>query len=604
MLCVRVLLLLVGCMPTFAQSAGNPPQQRYHVGVVNGDTIWLDEYSREIGRLTEYSSQSGRVDPSDIMEQAWTDLLRRRLILQDASHRGVSLTIAQVDSILLNATPDFIKRGIVDTKGRFDRDLLRAMLQSPDSLVRANTVGLPQQQRDEERQQLLASIAQLRERIGLMEIEKRLRTNVEASFSFDTTGLYAKYAEAASSALVDVLLTPCAKDLPQPSLSEIRAYYNTNGARFTTPVPMRRLAVLSWPMTAAPVDSTLFLGNVRAFVSMLNTAPDKRKRDSVWMSVASTTSSGATRLSADSASHAMFYAAVSRTKVGKAVGPIMHPTGVHVLLVDTIHAKRKGASKPDISVRVIISEIEPSKQTVDSLLAQVDEAAELYERGMELGAIAGRFGRTIETSPWFTEDDRVYGSFRLADVAFATQLGMACDPIDTPERGTVLAIVADSVPAGPLPFEAAVPRIADAINRERGCNQVQDAAKRTHALASRLDDGTLFLVEKPKEAQLARGLTAHADGMIGEVLFDLLAAREILAKPYADLYGPFLGEAGWYTVNINTIVRPNEAEYPMWLQMRREDLELEQRNAMWDKHLAGLRSRATITDERWLYFRY
>jgi hypothetical protein len=602
MLLVCVLLVLASLVPAHAQTGTSTSQKRYHVGVVNGDTLWLDEYSREVGRLTEYTAQSGRVDPSDVMEQAWNDLLRRHLILQDASRRGITLSIAQVDSILLTAPPDFIKRGIVDEKGRFDRELLRAMLTSPDSLVRANTPGMTQQQRAEERTQLLASIAQLRERIGLMEIERRLRADVEAAFRFDTTGLYERYAMAATSALVDVLLTPCTKNLPQPSVSELKAYHAAHAADFTTPRPMRRLAFLAWPMTAAPVDSSLFLNNVRTFVSMLNGTTNRTRRDSIWMSVATTTSSGATRLSPDSASHATFYAAVRGRKVGAAVGPIVHPTGVHVLLVDTVHPARRG--RAEISVRVIISEIEPSKQTVDSILTQVDEAAELYERGVEFGAIAGRFGRTIETSPWFTEDDRVFGSYRLADVAFATQRGAACDPIDTPERGTLLAVVLDSVPAGPLPFEAAIPRVADAILRQRGCDLALASAKQTHALASRIDDGTLFLVESPKGAQVARGLSAHADGMIGDVLFDPLATKEILAKPYPDLYGPFLGEAGWYTVNIITQVRPNDAEFPMWLELRKADIELEQRNALWDRHLTELRSRAEITDERWLYFRY
>lgn len=577
-------------------------QKRLAAGTVNGDTIWLEEYSREVGRLTEYASQRGNVDPSDIMQQAWMDLVNRRLMLQEATRRKIDLPLREVDSILLNAPPDFVKRGLVDEKGKFDRALLSAMLYNPDSLIKVNAARLSAQQRADERAQLGASIAQLRERIGLMELERRLRSSLAASVPFDTTGLRKRFEDAATSATADVILVPCRKDLPQPSVSELKAYHASHASDFSTSKPMRRLALLSWPMQAAPVDSTLFLNNVKNFVGLLNAARTSRQRDSTWKSVAVTTSSGALRLSPDSAEHALFYAAVKGKKSGTAVGPILHPSGAHVLLVDTVHAAKPHARS--ISVRVIVSEIEPSRQTIDSILTIVDDAADLYDSGLEFGAIAGRFGRTIEMSRWFTEDEKLFGSFRLVDVAFNTQVASACDPIDTPERGIVLAIVTDSVPAGPLPFEAAVPQIADAINRQRGCAERLPIAKSVKGLASRLDDGRLMLAENVKEAQIARGLSVFADGMIGEVLYDQTAAREILAKPVPDLYGPFLGESGWYVVNITGVVKANPEEFPMWLELRKEDLEQEQRAAAWDKLQASLRDTAAITDNRWMYFRY
>lgn len=599
---IITLVLVLASVHATAQLLPQQPQKRLAAGAVNGDTIWLDEYSREVGRLTEYASQRGDVDPSDIMQQAWTDLVNRRLMLQEASRRKIDLQMREIDSILLDATPEFVKRGLVDEKGKFNRPLLAAMLRNPDSLIKVNTEGLSEQQRNDERVQLTASIAQLRERIGLMELERRLRANIAASVPFDTTGLRQRFVDAATSATADVILVPCRKDLPQPTVTELQAYHTTHAADFATPKPMRRIAFLWWPMQAAPVDSTLFLNNVKNFVGLLNNARTSRQRDSIWTSVATTTSSGALRLSPDSTDHAQFYAAVKGKKPGTAVGPIMHPTGAHVLLVDTVHTKKPHAR--NISVRVIVSEIEPSRQTVDSILSQVDDAADLYEQGLELGAIAGRFGRTIEVSRWFTDDEKLFGSHRLVDVAFRTQVAAACDPIDTPERGIVLPIVTDSVPAGPMPFEAAVPQIADAINRQRGCADRLPVAKSVRGLASRLDDGRLMLAENVKEAQIARGLSVFADGMIGEVLYDPTAAREILAKPVPDLYGPFLGESGWYVVNITGVVKANPEEFPMWLELRKEDLEQEQRAAAWDKLQTSLRTAATITDNRWMYFRY
>ncbi|MBU3699685.1 MAG: hypothetical protein FGM33_06705 [Candidatus Kapabacteria bacterium] len=596
--------ILIGLFATLCATAqGITTTPRPLAGVINGDTVWLDEYSREIGRRTEYAQMRGEVNPPEIMQSAWNDIVQRRLLLRASSEHGVTVRLEDVDSVLLVTTPDYIRRGVVDEKGRFDKELLRAMVLRPDSIVRANTRGMSAADQDQEIKQLKATIAQWREFIGFAETESRLRNKITRDVALDTSGLRERFRLTASSVSGDVILVPCAKDLPRPNVTELEAYHKANSALYKTAKPLRRLAVLSWPMTAAPIDSTLVLANIGRFVSMLNGARSAKVRDSIWTSVASTTSTGAIRLSADSASHVDFYRRVKTAKVGTAVGPIMHASGVHIMLVDSV-IKQKNSKSPIVRVRFVVTPIDPSKQTVDSLLNVVNEAVSLYESGVELGGVAGRFGRSITLSPWFTADDKVYGSYRLSHVAFNTQVAAACDPIDTPERGVVMAVVVDSVPSGPLPFEAAIPGMSEAIIRQRGCDARRDLAKRVRGLASRLDDGVLFLADKPSEAQVARGLTITGDGYFGDAMYDLTAAREVLSKRIPDLYGPFLGDNGWYTVNITGINAANPDEFPMWLEMRKADIEEEQRTAAWDSFIASLRSNATIDDQRWLYFRY
>lgn len=599
MKCFSAYLVLALLAPLGA-SAQN---QMSYAGVINGDTVRLDDYAREIGRLTEYAAQRGATDPSDMMEQAWSDILRRKLVIQEASRRGLDLGVEEVDDILLNATPDFVKRGIVDAKGRFDRNLLRAMLYAPDSLVRANVGHLPAAERKQELDQLNASMNQLRERVGLIEVERRLKANVLSTFIVDTLQLRSRFRTDASFALADVILVPCQPEGPTPSVTEMETYHKAHAYDFVSPASMRRLAVLAWTLKATPRDSSVFLANIRSFVYMMNGAGTAPARDSIWTSVASTASTGSSRLSADSASHALFYSHVKGKRVGSAVGPIVHRTGIHVLLVDTVFAK-KGKRLPDVSVRVMIAEFEPSRQTIDSVLRLVDKAAEDYERGMDLGEVATAYNRQIEVSPWFTDAEKIYGSYRLADVAFRTQRGAACDPIDTPERGVVLSVVVDSVPAGPMPFEAAAPAIATAIRRVNSCNARKDLAKTTRSLATRLDDGRLLFIEPPKGAQIARDLTIHANGMIGDVLYDSTATREIFSQPYPELIGPFLADKGWYVVNIVTLHKALDDEYPQWLNNNLETVTMDQQEKMWALFLADLRNRAEIDDNRWVFFRY
>lgn len=597
---VIAALVCLGAIELFAQPS---TKGRAYAGVVNGDTIWLDEYSKEVGRRTEYTQQRGKVDPSEIMQQAWNELTQRKLLLRESVRLRVRVTNADVDSIFLSATPDFIKRGVVDNKGKFDLELLKAILYRPDSLIRANAQGMSEKERADELLQLRASVAQWREIIGLAETETRVRRAITDSVRLDTSMLRPRFREAATSATADVIYMPCQSNLPAPSLAEMESYFKANPQEFTTTQPMRRLAYLAWPMSAAPIDSALVLSNVKRFVGLLNAARSERTRDSLWRTVAGTTSSGTARLSPDSAAHASFYGLIKGKKRGTAVGPIGHASGVHVLLVDSV-ISIKGRKLPDVKVRVIVSEIEPSRQTVDSILRIVDDAAGLYDQGMELGVIAGRFGRTIELSPWFTDDEKIFGSYRLGDIAFRTQVAAACDPIDTPEKGVVLGIVVDSIDAGPMPFDAAASRVAMVLNRQRGCEARKDAMKTIMGVTTRLDDGVMFIAENPKGAQIMRNISIQGNGFIGEELYDPAAAKEILAKTTAELQGPFLGDLGWYIVNLTGIIKANDAEFPMWLELRTEDLLQERKQSVWDTYLQRLRADSVIEDNRWFYFRY
>lgn len=595
-----LITLILGTLPLFGQQA---TQSRPYAGIVNGDTIWLDDYSKEIGRRTEYNQQRGGIDPSEIMQQSWEELVRRRLLLRESVRMGVRVTNADIDSVFLQATPDFIKRGVVNDKGAFDIEMLKAILFRPDSLVRVNTPGMKEKERAIEAEQLKASVSQWRQIVGLTETEARIRKKIVDSVQLDTAGLLTRFRESASSATADVIYLPCLTEVPAPSVPEMEAYHKAHASEFTTDRPMRKLAYLAWPMTAAPIDSALVLSNIKRFVDKVNKTHNSMLRDSLWFGIASSTSNGVIKLYADSSAHKLFYNAVQGKKPGTAVGPIATKAGAHVLLVDSVVAK-SGKGLPYIRVRVVVTPIEPSRQTVDSILKIVDEAVSLYDQGMELGAIAGRFGRTIELSHWFTDDEKVFGSYRLGDVAFKTQVAAACDPIDTPEKGVVLGIVVDSIDAGPLPFDAAQSRVNSAIQRQRGCEARKDMMKTIMGLTTRLDDGLMFIAENPKGAQILRGTSIQGNGFIGESLYDPTAAREILAKPLPDLYGPFLGDLGWYIVNIVSIAKANNDEFSSWLELRRADLLQEQQQTAWENYKSRIRKDATIDDNRWYYFRY
>jgi hypothetical protein len=64
------------------------------------------------------------------------------------------------------------------------------------------------------------------------------------------------------------------------------------------------------------------------------------------------------------------------------------------------------------------------------------------------------------------------------------------------------------------------------------------------------------------------------------------------------------GERGWYMVNVQQLVRGDAREFPMFVMLRGAEAFRVQRDAAFQEYIRSLWSAATITDERWRYFKY
>ena len=590
-----------------ATAHSNSPQQqsteRPVAGIVNGDTVWLDDFSREVGRRAQLNQMGGDRTPSDVIEDTWRSMVRSLLIRQHAKELGVAVNKADIDSILLEDTPEFVQQGFVDENGRFDVDLLKAMMSNPDSLVDARATGASAESIAEQKRQIRQSMAGLYAQIGSQLVVQRLGERIKAQAVIDSSRLYSRYEDAATTANVDVIYMPCGDSPEAPDYEVLEAYYQARQDEYTSDRELRRLAVMTWPFEASPVDSTLMLNNILSFVGLLNSAASPQHRDSIWNEVASTVPAGATRLHPDSVSHEGFYSFLEGTSVGSAVGPIIHPTGVHVMLVDSVLTP-KGASDTVYAIRLIITDVEPSRETVDSTLKEVNTALEMYENGRVLGEIAQTFRKEIQLSPYFGPDNKLYESYRLADAAFEAQVTQMLQPVDSPERGAVLGVVIDSVPPGPLPFEAAEERVLLDWQRETACTSREADMKKIRGIVTLLDDGRMFVGAPITGGTIFRDITVDPTGLIGDQILDPLASKAICNARENGIMGPFRGDAGWYIVNVHYVVKPNRDDYPLYPQLNGEALAEEQRVEHWNQFLDHLTDDANIEDRRYLYFRY
>ncbi len=581
------------------QLAGQPV-----AGVVNADTIALEFYAREVGRKAELNATVGTATAADIMQQTWNALVEDVLLRQEAKRLGLDVSDRFVDSVLVFAPPDFVRRSVVDAKGRFDPQLMKAMLSNPDSLAQARSNGRASR---EARAQLQASVEELRNRTASLLRKQRLQELIAEFAPTDTAELLEVYDKTLYRATADVVYLPCSTVSFTPSEAQITAWFKADSLRYTTPTEMRQLGLFIWAATASPSDSSLVISNVRAFVGMINGAHDQRKRDSIWNGVAKDVESLQVRLHPDSAAVREFYDLVRSTRDGKpgtCIGPVFHPLGIHVLLVDSVLSLPSSTKEPTYVVRAIIAPVQPGQTTTDSLIAEVRTAAQMFADGKTPIHIAETFRKPLTVSPWISPTDKLYDSYRLVQAAFEVQVGGMTEPVDTPDSGFVLAIVMDSIPAGPMPVEAARSRIIADIQRDYACTRLERQAQSMRAVCTVLDDGRLFVAEQLPGMSIWRDQTLDGSGFVGPEVFDMVASLAIRRSSSTGLIGPFRGDAGWYVVNITTLSKSSSPPFAEWLQGDGSIHLQQQRQAVWERWLMDVRSRATIVDLRKLYFRY
>jgi hypothetical protein len=588
----RLPLLMIGVLFCLSPALG----QEGIVGIVEGDTIWLNDFAREVGRKVELHALAGSKTGSDIIEETWQQMVSDVVIHHEARRRGMGASRADVERVLLEETPDYVKRGVVDEKGRFDKNLLKGMLTDLDSTVRALGKGRSREAIERQTSQMRETVEKLVQLTTLQIEQRRLKETIRAEATIDSGAIQEKLAHWTRSVRADVIYMPCGDYGQEPNESELRAWYDAHTEDYRTTKPLRRLTFLSWPIVPTHNDSSRSLQEAQRFAQALKSVKGPGQRDSMWYEAGATFRSGTAVLHADSAAHRPQYEALEGKAVGDVVGPIQGSDGLHLLLVDSIIGDV-------IHSRVIILPFQPSQETVDGTIDEILKATSTVKDLPSLRSMAEERGLRLERSPYFTADEKVFDSYLLVDKAFSVPLNGFLGLVDTPERDIVLAVVSDTMPPGVLPFEAARPRIVQDVMKFNACKSREKDARKQRAIVTLLEGGRMFISVRADDATFLRDAAIDASGLIGESILDPLAAR-IITNSSAGLVGPFLGDAGWYTISIIDVTYLEGAQLEAFRSANVEMLADQQREDHWLRWLESLKQSVRIDDRRWQYFQY
>lgn len=139
------------------------------IGEVNGERISNKEYQDLYGKirqseLAKAKKQTlGEAEEAALNEKAWDEAITQKLIDQKLKEYGVTVTDQEVRERLFYNPPEDIKRGFIDSVGRFHQPEYWAELRNPknDSIVIGLTQGIREQMKREKLQGMLFSTIRL-----------------------------------------------------------------------------------------------------------------------------------------------------------------------------------------------------------------------------------------------------------------------------------------------------------------------------------------------------------------------------------------------------------------------------------------------------------
>ncbi len=214
-----------------------------NLGTVNGAEISIDEYNQRVSYYTDqFSQQTGRSMSPEMRamyeNQAWEDLVAARLIEQQITELGITVTDSELMNMVTGDNPaPFIRQQFQQEDGTIDRIALRAAIEAPENSE--IWIMIEQQLRENRRQE-------------------KLNNFISSGMQVSSLDIRNEYIRANSFADVEFVRFPFSEVLNDEITitdDELRRYYRNNSSRFQRSETYR-FRYVSWDKTPTSQDTT------------------------------------------------------------------------------------------------------------------------------------------------------------------------------------------------------------------------------------------------------------------------------------------------------------------------------------------------------------
>jgi peptidyl-prolyl cis-trans isomerase D len=565
------------------------------IGMVNGDRILFSDYQQELGRNREIARSQGReLQPSDelmLEEQTWSNIVTRRLLMQEAVRRNMLVRDSEVRSVLLNNPPAFITQdpSFRDKNGNFDLATYKATIQDPQ---------LPEE-----------LLLQLEDAVRRDLPIQKLQDVIVSSAKVSDEEVRRAYQDETEKVGISYVVVEANRPTANSDVSdaELNSYYEANRAKLAMP-KRATLRYVMVPRRATAQDSLTTRSDLAELAEEARVAEAARREGredlehsdfaTLAMSFSDAPNADDGGLNPEFVNPAQlpqpYAAAVQGLGVGDVSQPFLEGSQFHILQVA---AEKMEAGERQVQLRDISVRIAPS----DSTIVNAQERLEAVRRAAQtegLEKAAAGAGLEVKVASGVTASGIVPGLSAIPQVAaFALE-----NPPGTVSRvyGTNTAWfvveIADVQPEGVPPLAEIRDRLTNDVVRERRFTEARATADR---ISGRVKGGMSLEAAAAAESvpvqttpEFSRRSGVPSMGRDADVV------AEAFALPVGAVSAPVKGIRGWVILRVDQHVPVDWAAFePRKDQIRQSLLNLRQ-GQIFNGWIENLRSSAKITDYR------
>mgnify|MGYP001440475681 FL=1 len=564
------------------------------IGVVNGQKISPDDFSRAVSARLEQVRSSGREitdrDFDQARKQVWDDYIREILISQSIDNLEISATDQEVLYHLQNIPPPFlISDPAFQTNGEFDRAKYEQAINNPSGNE-------------------WAQIEQFMKDTYIPNI--KLQEMVNADLIISDEDVWKSYIKQHVNYTIDgvhITTNTVKDDVEEPTEEELFDKYTDDIDDFYRE-EMRNLEIVSWEKKPSSDDTSRVVDECEQIINQLNNGSD-------FAELADTYSQDpGNQVSPDSGKGGElgwfgkgqmvkpFEEAAFIAKTGDVVGPVLSRFGYHIIKVND---RRNDNDKEEINASHILLKIEMGPNTNDALKRKstlfsydasdpkIGFSAALDSHQVTAKKITKILDETINLQN--------YGAFREAiRFAYNSEINDVSDPMQN-DRYFIVAKLDSILPEGTKSFEEVQNQIKNSINQERQFAQAEMLAGK---LRNELENGSTFqqLKDTYENIDLISGdtkLLIRSFQSLGKSNY-LVGALSKAKK--GDLVGPLKTPRGYGIVNIVDISPIDSTDFEMKRDVIYDNLSNQKRNSNFQSWYDDLLDNAKIIDNRKYYF--
>lgn len=327
------------------------------VGVVNGETISLQEFQDALRRLARQMPQEQRADQALLVQQVWDYYVREIILTQEYERLGFEVTDREIASYTRNNPPQAVREfARFQTDGEFDMDKYAQFISNPANLSDPNNQAL---------------VLWIESTIERQLLDYRLQRMLRGTAQISPNEAHQHFAEANEKVRVEYAFAP--SDAPYDEIEvtdeELDAYYQENVADYEHPEQVK-LEYAHFPKVASAADSLEIQEEIGRLRQEIEAGKDFAELAAVVSDdEGSAAQGGDLGFFARGRMVAAFEEAAFALAPGELSAPVQTRYGWHLIKVEERLEESDGEK---VHARHILLKHQPSRTTEDSLRSQAE----------------------------------------------------------------------------------------------------------------------------------------------------------------------------------------------------------------------------------------